>query len=147
MGNLFMVKGDVEGAVSQYRTAIDIDPKFAVAHASLGNAFMAKGDVEGAISRYRTAIEVVPKWVDASRLEQWKAGFERLRQSMALRQGGNSFDEFFLAMVHAKLGDKEQARTWYDRAVERMENNGQPNEELIRFQVEAAKLLGVNDKK
>ena len=49
-------------------------------------------------------------------------------------------------MAHWKLGDKTQARSWYDKAVPWMEKNQPKNEELIRFRDEAAALLGVNEK-
>ena len=57
-----------------------------------------------------------------------------------------AFDGFFLAMAHWQLGDKPQARSWYDKAVSWMEKNQPKNEELIRFRAEAAALLGVNEK-
>src|SRR5262249_5457046 len=62
-------------------------------------------------------------------------------KAMEPRQGGDSFDWFFLAMSHWQLGDKEEARTWYDRAVEWMDKNQPENEELRRFRAEAAEWL------
>jgi len=50
-------------------------------------------------------------------------------------------------MAHWRLGDKAQARSWYDKAVPWMEKNQPKNAELIRFRTEAAALLGVNEKK
>ena len=52
---------------------------------------------------------------------------------MELRQGGDSTDWFFLAMSQERLGDKEKARQWYDRATLWMEKNQATNEELRRF--------------
>ena len=48
-----------------------------------------------------------------------------------------------MAMAHSQLGDKEQARKWYDRAVAWMEKNDPKNEELARFRVEAEDLLKI----
>ena len=56
-------------------------------------------------------------------------------------------DWFFLAMAHWKLGNKDEARAWYDRAVQWMDKNQPKNEELGRFQAEASELLGLNEKK
>jgi Tol biopolymer transport system component len=64
---------------------------------------------------------------------------------MELRKGGDSFDWFFLAMAHEKLGDKEKARQWYDRATRWMDKNQPTNEELASFRAEAAQLLGVDN--
>ena len=62
---------------------------------------------------------------------------------MELRKGGDSLDWFFLAMADWKLGNKDAARVWYDKALEWMEKNDPANEELIRFRAEAAELLGL----
>jgi tetratricopeptide (TPR) repeat protein len=73
-----------------------------------------------------------------------------LEKSSELRGNGDrgSFDWFFLAMAHCRLGDREQARTWYDKAVARMDKswrNPQEEEELKRFRAEAAALLGIKE--
>jgi tetratricopeptide (TPR) repeat protein len=76
----------------------------------------------------------------------WKASVHAFDKAMELRKGGNSLDWFFLAMAHWQLGDKGQARKWYDRAVAWMEKN-QPNDgELRRFRAEAGVLLGITEK-
>ena len=46
---------------------------------------------------------------------------------MDLRNGGDSFDWFFLAMAHWRLGEKDKAREWYERAVQWMDKN-QPDD-------------------
>jgi len=56
---------------------------------------------------------------------------------MELRKGGDSLDWFFLAMTRWQLGDKQEARKWYDKAVQWMEKNQPKDEELIRFRAEA----------
>ena len=66
---------------------------------------------------------------------------------MELSKGGGSFDWFFLAMAHEKLGEKEKARQWYDRATRWMERNQPTNKELASFRAEAAQLLGVDKKR
>jgi len=46
-------------------------------------------------------------------------------------------------MAHSRLGNKDQARTWFDKAVSWMENNKPKDEELARYRAEAAELLGL----
>src|SRR5262249_54340066 len=75
----------------------------------------------------------------------WRAALSALKKSVELRQGGDSFDFFFLAMAHWQLGEKEKARAYFDRAVRWMEQNKPRDEELCRFRAEAAGLLGVKD--
>jgi serine/threonine protein kinase/tetratricopeptide (TPR) repeat protein len=79
--------------------------------------------------------------------ENWKEAIAALERSMELRKAGNSHDWFFLAMAHWKLGEKEKARTWFDRAVQWMDKNQPRNEELSRFRKEAADLLGISEQK
>jgi uncharacterized protein HemY len=69
---------------------------------------------------------------------------QALRASMKRPGGGDAVACFFRAMAHARLGEQAQARKWYDRAVDRMENRP----ELRRFRAEAEELLGIdtNDK-
>jgi hypothetical protein len=68
-----------------------------------------------------------------------------LNQSLKLRQGGNGFDWFFLAMAHRRLCHQAEARRYYGQAVEWMEKNQPRNDELRRFRDEAAELLGKQD--
>jgi serine/threonine protein kinase/tetratricopeptide (TPR) repeat protein len=72
-----------------------------------------------------------------------KAAVAALEKSMGLRKGGDSLDWYFLAMAHWQLGEKEEARKWYDRAVEWMQKNKPNDEALRRFHAEAAELLSM----
>jgi uncharacterized protein HemY len=97
------------------------------------------------------AVELTPgkagRWntlgVAQYRNAAWKEAIEALTKSVQLSKDGNSSDFFFLAMAHWQLGEKEQARTWYDRAVQWMDKHQPQDEELRRFRTEAAELLGV----
>jgi tetratricopeptide (TPR) repeat protein len=82
------------------------------------------------------------------RTGNWKAARQALDKSRELRQGGDAFDFFFLAMVSWRLGQKEDALKWYKHALEWLEknrpalaNNPQHREELRRFRTEAEALL------
>jgi serine/threonine protein kinase/Tfp pilus assembly protein PilF len=74
---------------------------------------------------------------------RWKEAIAALEKSMELRKGGDSSDWFFLAMCHWQLGERDAARTWYDKAVVWMEEKQPNNQELRRFRTEAAQLLGL----
>jgi serine/threonine protein kinase/Flp pilus assembly protein TadD len=77
------------------------------------------------------------------RAGNWKEAVVALQKSMALGKGGDSGDWFFLAMAHWQLGEKQDARHWYDKAVQWMDKNQPNNEELRRFRAEAEELLKV----
>jgi hypothetical protein len=48
-------------------------------------------------------------------------------------------------MAHWQLGEKDQARRWYDKAVQWMDQNKPKDEELRRFRAEAEELLGLRE--
>jgi tetratricopeptide (TPR) repeat protein/tRNA A-37 threonylcarbamoyl transferase component Bud32 len=77
------------------------------------------------------------------RVGDWKNAVAELTKSTELRNGGDATDWFFLAMAHWHLGERDQARVWYDRAVQAVEKSKRPDEDLRQFHAEAAELLGV----
>jgi tetratricopeptide (TPR) repeat protein len=78
----------------------------------------------------------------------WKAAIAALEKSMNLLHGVLESDNtFFLAMAHWRLGEKEVARNWYDRAATWMEKNDPKNVELLRYRAEAERLLGIEQKR
>jgi tetratricopeptide (TPR) repeat protein len=78
------------------------------------------------------------------RADQWLEAKNALNRSMALRSQGDSFDWFFLSLVDLKLGQANDARRWYDKAVEWFERAAPHDSELYRFHVEAAEALGLS---
>ena len=78
------------------------------------------------------------------RVRNWEEASTALLRSMKLRDGeGDAYDWFFLAMIDARKGDKRQARAWYDRAVDWFHDGHEADEELYRFQAEAAAVLNL----
>ena len=78
------------------------------------------------------------------RAGDWRGAIEALAKSEELAPGKDLGAEgFFLAMAHWQLGHKDEARRWYDRAVQWMAKNAPNNDELRRFRAEAAALLGL----
>jgi tetratricopeptide (TPR) repeat protein len=113
---------DPKRAVELAKDAVELAPQFASSWQVLGWA------------RYRTGA--------------WKESIAALEKSIELRaDGGDSFQWLFLAMAHWQVGNKEQARKWYGRAVEWADKNQPANAQLLRFRAEAAELLGLNRKK
>jgi hypothetical protein len=79
------------------------------------------------------------------RASDWKAAVAALNRATEFRGGGDSAEWFFLAMAHWQLGDKQQARSWYDRAIRWMDEKQPRDERLRRWRAEAAALVGVTD--
>jgi WD40 repeat protein/serine/threonine protein kinase/Tfp pilus assembly protein PilF len=103
------------------------DPKSFQYQVTLGAALYRAGRLEEAAQRL----------AEADRLP--KEPSERLRSSPA-------YDWFFLAMAHWQLGQKDEARKWYDKAAAWMEQNKPKDADLLRFRAEAAELLGIEEK-
>ena len=68
-------------------------------------------------------------------------GFSALTNDSFKRAKEISPNIFFLATAHWHLGDKEEARRWYDKAVEWMDENKPNDKDLVRFRDEATKLI------
>jgi tetratricopeptide (TPR) repeat protein len=82
------------------------------------------------------------------RAGDWKAAIKALDKSRELRQGGDAFDFYFLAMANQRLGQKEEALKWYRQGIEWVVKNEEAiakepqwPEELRRFRTEAEELV------
>jgi tetratricopeptide (TPR) repeat protein len=76
----------------------------------------------------------------------WKQAALDLERAIHLRgadDSGNVNESFFLAMCCWRMGDKSGARKWFDKGSGWMARNKSRTDEVRRFAVEAAKLLGV----
>jgi eukaryotic-like serine/threonine-protein kinase len=113
-------------------------------------------DPKRAVELAKDAVELAPRsawswqvlgWV-RYRTGAWKDSVAALEKSIELREdGGDSFQWFFLAMAHWQVGNKEQARKWYDRAVDWADRIRPADAQLLRFRAEAAELLGLKKEK
>jgi tetratricopeptide (TPR) repeat protein len=109
-----------------------------------------------AVAMAKRAVEQVPKagyvintlGTAYYRAGDWNAAIETLQKVDEATSGKHfGYNAFFIAMAHWQLGNKDEARQWYGRAVEWTDKNQPKNEELRRFQAEAAELMGIKKKK
>jgi serine/threonine protein kinase/tetratricopeptide (TPR) repeat protein len=160
LGRALERKGLYPEAIAEFRKAIEMKPDIAEAHNCLAwwlanHPNPKDRDPDGGVHWAKKAVELAPKegsyWntlgVAHYRAGAWKEAIAALEKSMEFRKGGNSADWFFLAMCHEKLGDKEKARQWYDKAMKWMDKNDPANEELRGFRAESAAVLGIKDEK
>jgi serine/threonine protein kinase/Tfp pilus assembly protein PilF len=101
-------------ALELAKSALKLDQKSGGAWNTLGVACFRAGDLPGAI----TALE----------------------RSVAI-QGRTSFDDFFLAMAHERIGESGKAKIEYERAVRWMNQVKPSDQELRQFSDEAAEVL------
>jgi serine/threonine protein kinase/Tfp pilus assembly protein PilF len=108
-----------------------------------------------AVTLAQKAVKLMPQlrlWWNTLCLAQYRAGnFKAARatmtQSLARSKGGDCRDWFLLAMIQWRQGEKDQARRWFDRAVQQMETQHLKSDVARTFRAEAAKVLGIKDKK
>ncbi len=91
-GELFMEKGDHERAIRALREAINIQPKIDWAHFSLGKCLYLAGDYQGALAEFEADLAVCRD--PLSHFHSW----------------------YFKAMVHERMGNREEARACLERA-------------------------------
>jgi serine/threonine protein kinase/Flp pilus assembly protein TadD len=104
-----------------------------------------------AVGLAQKAVELAPSngnvWntlgVAYLRSGNWKAASDALNKSMALRNGGDGGDWFLQSIARWQLGDKSDARKWYDRAVDWMEQHDPQNPDLAQFRKDAEGLLEI----
>jgi serine/threonine protein kinase/tetratricopeptide (TPR) repeat protein len=148
-------------AIADYAKAAELNPKKADFHSDRARLLSTCPDAKfrdlvGAVVAATRAVELAPNvarfWSDLGVI-QYRAGackgaVDSLRRSNELLGGKNlASNGFFLAMALSKLGNKDEARRWYEQAVEWMEKNKPKDKELHRFRAEAAALLDIEKKK
>ena len=138
-----------------FRLAVTLDPESGDNNNNLAWAISSAPDdpwfdpVKG-LTLARKAVELEPnKWLYLNTLGvaeyrngHWSEAIQVLQDSLTLT-GGDAHDLFFLAMAHYKQGNKKEARTYYDRAINLLERKHSKDPELRRFRDETATLMGL----
>ena len=159
LGQVLMHQSKWEEGFAALEKATQLDPDCAEYYASLALWLTTCPetrfrDPQRAIAASKKLVSLTPKSVMGWQLlgwanyqsGAWKASIDALEKSMALQQGGNAYQWFYVAMAHHQLGDKEAARTWFDRAVQWMEKGAPENEILRRSRLEAEEVLEIKKK-
>lgn len=60
LGDVLLLQGDVDGAITQFHQALQINPDYVMARNNLGNALLQQGRVDEAIIQDRKALELKP---------------------------------------------------------------------------------------
>jgi tetratricopeptide (TPR) repeat protein len=167
MGDLLLAEGKPEKAADHYRQALDIkeglvtrDPDNATDANDLAWFLTNCADPSfrnpvRALSLAQRAVNQLPENADFRstlgvaqyRQGHWKAALASLEKANRLYQDRDEGTWWFLAMAHWRLGEKEAARTCYDRATQLSKVYEYPREEEGRFRAEAADLLGIKEQK
>jgi tetratricopeptide (TPR) repeat protein/serine/threonine protein kinase/WD40 repeat protein len=159
LGLVLQRKGLLNEAVAAYKEAIRINPNYTGAYNNAAWLLATAADAKlrnpgDAVKLAQKAVETALKdgncWntlgVAHYRAGAWKAAVAAIEKSMELCKGGDANSWFFVAMAHWRLTNKDEARKWYDKAVQWMDKNAKDNEELRRFRSEAEELLEIEKK-
>jgi tetratricopeptide (TPR) repeat protein len=92
IGNLYRSKGDFGSAISWYQKQIDAEPAEAVGYLYLGNILMRQGDFEAAEAAFQASLAC---------------------DDVCLEEA-----HFSLGLVNRSLGRLNQAKTYFEKAVE-----------------------------
>jgi tetratricopeptide (TPR) repeat protein len=162
-GHLLLAQGEREQAAEQFCQALNIREELADRHSTIPSDlnelawFLAScpdpqfRDPDRAISLAQKALQKVKDngiiWntlgIAQFRAGQWREAIVSLEKSMERNKGGDSYDWLFLAMAHWRLGEKEEARRWYDKADKELKKFEYPHVEEGRWLAEAAALLQI----
>ena len=128
-GRLLFSMRQYDRAIDQLGKALELDPNFPVAHESLGDAYEQKGMYREAVTEWGKALTLSGAGDQGSILERTYAssGFEAAVRALAQQQleklnermkRGEYVPASEYVTVYTRLGDKEQAFAWLDKAVQ-----------------------------
>ncbi len=126
---LYMAR-DFDGAMRQLKSAIDMDPSFALAHMVLGQDYAQKGQNALATTELETALRLsnnsAPAMAALARVDtasgRHVVARARLEQLKAER-AKHYVSPFYLAEVYSALGDADQAMNELDKAYQDRSNS------------------------
>ena len=106
-------------------------------------------DPPTAIQRSKKAVELFPEshaylntlGTAHYRTGQFESAKETLLRSIESSNGGVVHDWYFLAMTYVRLGDKQSAQSWYEKAQRWTESHAPLNPEVSLIKVEATELI------
>jgi tetratricopeptide (TPR) repeat protein len=155
LGGILLHQGNREEAIAEFRTAVRTDALCTHSLNILAWTLAVplkrpQREYDEAMIHARKAVEIQPgdsNLIGLLALTEYRVG--RLAESiatteraMALANGGDASDWFFLAMAFWQLGEKGKARMWFDKAVDWTKEKDPKNTDLRQFWTEAAELLG-----
>jgi serine/threonine protein kinase/tetratricopeptide (TPR) repeat protein len=156
LASLHANKAQWEDAARFYTAALSLQPGNAATQNDLARLLVywprpGVEHFEEAVDLAKKAVKTAPTagryWdtlgIAHYRSGQWSEALTTFQEAMKRRNGGDSLEWFYLAMIHGRLGEKEQARKWYDQALQWMEQHDPDNGELNHIRAESAELLGI----
>ncbi len=123
LGSVFVFTRQWDKAITQLRSAINLDPYYWFDHCFLGRAYEQKGRLNDAIAEFQRGLEL-----DNEQAEIWsglghtyavsgnRAEAQKVLDHLRARSASSYLAPYNVAVVHAGLGNKDQAFAWLNRA-------------------------------
>jgi serine/threonine protein kinase/tetratricopeptide (TPR) repeat protein len=163
LAHVYQRLGQVEAAIAVCDAGLKLKPDDRNLHLKLAELLSSRPatghpDLQRAVAIATKATELAPEDLGAWRMlamarywaGDWGGAIAAIEKSLSVRSKEfvqDSFDLFFLAMAHARLGKAELARKYYDEAISWMDANMPNQEDLVFFRAEAQKVLGIDNPK
>jgi len=116
---------DYDGAISQLRSTLEINPNFYLARLWIGRSYQQKGMFAEAIEEFEKADEALPDWIVTvaamgNAYGEWgkRIEAERILQRLERLSRQKFVTHYGVALVHSALGDKDRAFEWLHRGYE-----------------------------
>jgi serine/threonine protein kinase len=137
-----------------YEQALALDPSYPYSYNNLAWFFAKR--IDATPSEARRAVELAeravalydqeyPLWNTLGgayyRAKEWSNARRALHKSMALHNGGDSYDWFLMAMTYHQEGQDEEAMRWYAKALGGFQGPLAQQQDLVRVREEAGDLL------
>jgi tetratricopeptide (TPR) repeat protein len=118
-------RGDFEGAIQNYRTALKTNPASALAYHNRGHAYNSLGDYKKAIEDFNRAIEIKPKYTEAyinranayNSLGNYRQAIEDYDRAIEINPK-HAEAYYNRGIAYNGLGDYRHAIEDYDRAIQ-----------------------------
>jgi serine/threonine protein kinase/tetratricopeptide (TPR) repeat protein len=137
MGNTYWWAGDYNKAVQQFRSTIELDPRFPLTHFFFSTCLLGIGKYEEAIAQRQKGELLAgasPDEVESEAREFRQAlqtggskGYWRRYLEMTLKEyqqaGGTYFPALDLAGAYARVGDKQKAMDWLEKSYTERDGN------------------------
>ncbi|MGA7992153.1 MAG: protein kinase [Thermoanaerobaculia bacterium] len=124
MGFLLHYSYEQDRAAEELRKALEMNPEYPPAHFFLGRVYQAKGLYEQAIAEYQ-ATGPLKEWVPTVAGIGYVYGIQGKRQealqvlsNLEARSKKEYVTAYAVALVHAALGNKDQAFAWLGKGIE-----------------------------
>jgi len=123
LGWHYLYSGDYDQAIKQLNKTIEMDKNYGLAHRFLGLAYERKGMYAEAITELQTAISLVGGTAEtkaelayALAVSGKRDEAQKILDQLRRQSKQHYVSPYLIALIHAGLGNKEQAFEWLEKA-------------------------------